>query len=78
MQQIWGEFYQSEEYYVKNKVFYRPPNSDSTYFSSIEDSFHLGTDTFINDIIITWDFNFNVLNAQHSRKIEALCRQFAL
>ena len=24
------------------------------------------------------DFNFNVLNAQHSRKIEALCRQFSL
>ena len=59
-------------------VFYRPLNSDSTYFSSIEDSFHLATDTSINDIIITGDFNFNVLNAQHSRKIEALCRQFSL
>ena len=53
-------------------VFYRPPNSDTAYFSSIEDSFHLATDISINDIIITGDFNFNVLNAQHSRKIEAL------
>ena len=59
-------------------VFYRPPNSDSTYFSSNEDSFHFATDTSINDIIVTGDFNFNVLNAQHSRKIEALCRQFSL
>ena len=59
-------------------VFYRPPNSDSTYFSSFEDSFHLATYTFINDIIITGDFNFNSLNAQHSRKIEALCRQISI
>ena len=44
-------------------VFYRPPNSASTYFSPIEDSFHLATYTFINDIIITGEFNFNVLNA---------------
>ena len=41
------------------------------------ETFHLATDTSINDIIITGDFNFNVLNAQHSRKIEALCRQFS-
>ena len=53
-------------------VSYRPPNSDSTFFSSIKDSFHLATDTGINDILITGDSNLNVLNAQLSRKIEAL------
>ena len=54
-------------------VFYRPPNYMTLHiFSSIEDSFHLATDTFIYDIIIKEDFNFYVLNAYHSRKIEAL------
>ena len=74
---IWIEIINKTKH-VLFGVFYRPPNSDSTYFSSIEDSFHLATDTSINDIIITGDFNFNVLHAQHSRKIEALCRQFSL
>ena len=50
-------------------LFYRPPNSDSTYFASIEDSFHLALDTGIKAIIITGDFNFNLLNNQQSRKI---------
>ena len=59
-------------------LVFTDPNSDSTYFFSIEDFFHLATDTFISDIIITGDFNINILNAQHSRNIEALCRQFSL
>ena len=40
---------------------------------------------FRNGVLLTVDFyrkslkwNVNVLNAQHSRKIEALCRQFSL
>ena len=48
------------------------------FFSSIEDPFHLATDACINGIIITGDFNLNILNARLSRKIEALCRQFSL
>ena len=35
----------------------------------IEDSISLATDTGVNDIIITGDFNFNMSNPQLSRKI---------
>ena len=58
--------------------FYRSPSSDLTYYSGIEDSIHLAVDTGINDIIITGDFNFNMLNIQTSRKITSLCEEFAL
>ena len=71
------------ELILKNKhilfgLFYRPPNSDAIYFSAVEDSFHLAVDTGIKDIIITGDFNFNMLSEQSSRKIKDLCRQFSL
>ena len=59
-------------------VYYRPPSSDSTSFTSIEESLHLATDTSINGIIITGDFNFNLLQQQTIRKIDSLCNQFAL
>ena len=59
-------------------LFYRPPNSDSTYFTSIEDSIHLAVDTGIQDIIVTGDFNFNMLSAQLSAKIKNLCEEFSL
>ena len=58
--------------------FYRPPSSDLMYYSGIEDSIHLAVDTGINDIIITGDFNFNMLNIQTSRKIRLLCEEFSL
>lgn len=59
-------------------LFYRPPNSDSTYFTSIEDSVHLAVDTGIQDIVVTGDFNFNMLSAQLSAKIKNLCEEFSL
>ena len=59
-------------------LFYRPPNSDSLYYNSIEDSLHLATDTSISDIIITGDFHFNLLNEETARKITSLCAQFSL
>ena len=59
-------------------LFYRPPNSDSIYYSGIEDSIHLAIDTGISDIIITGDFNFNMLNEQTSRKINTFCEQLSL
>ena len=59
-------------------LFYRPPNSDSLYYNSIEDSLHLAIDTGISDIIITGDFNFNLLNEETARKITSLCAQFSL
>ena len=59
-------------------LFYRPQNSDSLYYNSIEDSLHLANDTGISDIIITGDFNFNLLNEETARKITSLCEQFSL
>ena len=59
-------------------LFYRPPNSDIAYFSGIEDSISLAVDTQIKNIIVTGDFNLNMLNEQTSRKITDLCEQFSL
>ena len=59
-------------------LFYRPPNSDIAYFSGIEDSISLAVDTQIRNIIVTGDFNLNMLNEQTSRKITDLCEQFSL
>ena len=33
-------------------VYYRPPNSDSTYYTSVRDSLHPATDTGMNGISI--------------------------
>ena len=46
------------------------------YYSGIEDSIHLAIDSGITDIIITGDFNFNMLNDQTSREIDTFCEQF--
>ena len=60
-------------------LFYRPPNSDSSYLSDIEDSIALAVDSpGISDIIITGDFNLNVLSPQTARKIDSVCTQFSL
>ena len=49
-----------------------------TYYSSLEDSIHIAIDTGIDDIIITGDVNFYMLNSQYARKINSLCQQFSL
>ena len=49
-------------------LFYRPPNSNANYYSNIEDSLSLAVDTGINDIIVTGDFNLNLLNPLTSKK----------
>ena len=59
-------------------IFYRPSNSNCDYFSNIEDSIALALDTGISDIIITGDFNYNLLNSVSSRKIDSLCTEFSL
>ena len=74
---IWIELTLKQKH-VLFGLFYRPPNSDLTYYSSLEDSIHLAVDTGIDDIIITGDFNFNMLNSQYARKINSLCQQFSL
>ena len=59
-------------------VFYRPPNSSNIYHSMIEDSLNLALDTAINEIIVTCDFNYNVLSEQTNRKILSMSQQFSL
>ena len=51
---------------------------DVYYYSTVEDSFNLAIDTGLDDIIVTGDFNFNLLSIQVSRKITSLCTKFAL
>ena len=46
-----------------------------TYYSSLEDSSHVAVDTG-KDIIITGDFNFNMLNLQYARKINSFVNSF--
>lgn len=59
-------------------LFYRPPSSDAEYLTCIENSIALAIDTNISDIIITGDFNFDLLNERTSRKIESICTQYTL
>ena len=73
---IWIELVNKHKH-VLFGVFYRPPNANSNYYSLIEDSLHLAVDTGNNDIVVTGDFNFNLLPSQTSRKIDSLCSQFA-
>ena len=57
-------------------TFYRPPNSNNTVISTIEDSVGLAFDTNIKDILITGDFNLDTLkhasNKKHSRIMSTL------
>ena len=77
IESIWIELNNNHKH-VLFGLFYRPPNSDSNYFSSIEDSIALAVDSpGISEIIITGDFNLNVLNPLSARKIDSLCTQFS-
>ena len=73
---VWIELTLSHKHILFG-LFYRPPNSDALYFSSIEDSIHLAVDTGIQDIIVTGDFNYNMLATQSSAKIKSICEQFS-
>ena len=77
IESIWIEVANSHKRVLVG-LFYRPPNSDAAYFSSIEDSIGLAIDTGISDSIITGDFNLNVNNHNTLKKIETLCSQFSL
>ena len=66
---------------IKNKIqligtFYRPPNSTNAILSTIEDSIGLAFDTNISNILITGDFNLDILKDNSSRKVRDICQQF--
>ena len=77
IESLWIEISNNRKH-VLFGLFYRPPNSNRDYFSNIEDSIALALDTGITDIIITGDFNYNLLNPVSSRKIDSLCTEFSL
>ena len=71
------------EIIMKNKrllfgLFYRPPSADAIHNGLIEDSNHLAIDTGTPDIVITGDFNYNVLSEPTRGKVASLCQQFSL
>ena len=47
-------------------------------YSKIEKLISLAVDTGISDIIITGDFDLNVLNSQTKKKIDSFCTKFSL
>ena len=49
-------------------TFYRPPNSAQEVLSSIEDSISLAFDTDIQHILITGDFNLDILKQSSNKK----------
>ena len=49
-------------------TFYRPPNSPQEALSSIEDSISLAFDTNIQHILITGDFNLDILKQPFNKK----------
>ena len=68
---------------IKNRkllvgTFYRPPCSSSQILTDIENSIGLAVDTGISDIVITGDFNINMLNPQSEKKILDICKEYNL
>ena len=59
-------------------TFYRPPNSPQEVLSSIEDSISLAFDTNIQHILITGDFNLDILKQPFNKKVLDLCQHFSL
>ena len=59
-------------------TFYRPPNSSPIVLSNIENSIGLAVDSGIADIVISGDFNFNVINPSSANKILDICKQYNL
>ena len=77
VESIWIELVNHNKHILFG-LFYRPPNSDTNYYTNIENSIALAVDTGIAEIIITGDFNLNLLNPQTARKIETFCTIFSL
>ncbi|MEW8544644.1 MAG: endonuclease/exonuclease/phosphatase family protein, partial [Candidatus Thiodiazotropha sp.] len=59
-------------------TFYRPPNSTQEVLSSIEDSISLAFDSNIQNILITGDFNLDILKQPFDKKVFDLCQHFSL
>ena len=72
---VWVEVsFQNKKHLIG--TFYRPPNSPNATFSCIEDSIGLAFDSNIQNILITGDFNLDILKENSNRKINYLCQQY--
>ena len=70
------------ELLVKGKTilfggFYRPPNSSNEYFSLLTESFDRAFNTNVADILISGDFNYNMLSNDNN-KLKDLMYQYNL
>ena len=59
-------------------TFYRPPNSPCGILLDIENSMGLAYDTNIKEILITGDFNLDLLKQNSFRKINDISQYFGL
>ena len=66
-------FYQKQIQLIR---FTDPPYSTNAILSSIEDSMGLAFETNISNILITGDFNIDILKDNSSQKVRDLCQQF--
>jgi len=55
--------------------FYRPPNSNNDYWSLLEESIDRAYSIHSNNIIVTGDFNINILHS-HQNKMSLLISSF--
>ena len=65
---------------IKNKMqligtFFRPPKSTNAMLTSTEDSIGLALETIISNILMTVDFNFDILKDSSIGKVKDLCQQ---
>ena len=74
---IWVEVSIKHKQYLIG-TFYRPPRSPNAILPSIEDSIGLAFDANNQNILITGDFNLDVLKDTSNRKINDLCQQYNL
>ena len=59
-------------------TFYCSPSSSNDTFIAIENSIRLANDTNIPDILITGDFNLDILKPNTWSKINNLCQYFGI
>ena len=59
-------------------TLYRPPESKNEILLSIEDSIGLARDTNIHNILVTGDFNFDMLKDNSQKKVNNICQYFGL
>ena len=74
---LWVEFYIHSRKILLG-TFYRPPYSLPEVLDSIENSFGIAFDSNAHEIIITGDFNLDMLNTTSCREKLDICQHYNL